>query len=306
MSLRALIPMPEGLGLLGELPEGVDVEVWDGSGAPPDGGAEVGFWVPPFPPFAAYAEAFAELPGLSVVQTLTAGHEDASASLPPGVTLCNAGGIHDGPVAEWAVTSLLAVLRRVPVYAAAQRAGAGREGESDSLIDRRVMLLGHGGIGRAVDRRLAGFEADVVSVASRARDAVHGPEDLDRLLPGCGAVIVAVPLSDATRGLVGKDFLARLPDGAVLVNVSRGAVVDQHALAAELWSGRLWAALDVATPDPLPADHPLRFCPNLLYTPHVAGATTSALPRAFGFVGAQLRRWAAGEPLASICFPSSP
>jgi phosphoglycerate dehydrogenase-like enzyme len=91
---------------------------------------------------------------------------------------------------------------------------------------------------------------------------VHGPDALERLLPGCGAVIIAVPLGLDTRGLVDGEFLARLPDGAVLVKVSRGPVVDQTALAAELWSGRLRAALDVATPDPLAPDDPLRGCPT--------------------------------------------
>jgi len=298
--VRALIPMPEGRELLGVLPEAVEVGVWDAHGAPPGGGAGVSFWVPPFPPLDSYAAAFAELPDLRAVQTLTAGYDHVSAALPRGLTLCNAGGVHDGPAAEWAVTSLLAVLRRVPHYVLAQRDGAGRDGESDSLIGRRVMILGHGGIGRAVHRRLDGFEAEVVAVASRSRDGVHGPEELSRLLPGCDAVIIAVSLSPSTRGLVGADFLGRLPEGAVIVNVARGPVVDQQALAAELWSGRLRAALDVSVPDPLVNDDPLRQCPNLLYTPHIAGATSLALPRAFGLVGEQLRRLAGGEPLLNV------
>jgi phosphoglycerate dehydrogenase-like enzyme len=292
--------MPEGRELLGALPAAVEVGVWDARGAPPGGGSGVSFWVPPFPPLDSYAEAFAELPDLRAVQTLTAGYDHVSVALPRGLTLCNAGGVHDGPAAEWAVTALLAVLRRVPHYVQAQREGRAREGESDSLIGRRVMILGHGGIGRAVHGRLHGFEAEVVAVASRARDGVHGPERLRRLLPGCDAVIIAVPLNAATRGLIGADFLARLPDGAVLVNVSRGPVIDQDALAAELWSGRLRAALDVSVPDPLAGDDPLRGCPNLLYTPHIAGATTLALPRAFGLVGDQLRRLAGGEPLLNV------
>jgi phosphoglycerate dehydrogenase-like enzyme len=297
---RALIPMAEGLALLGELPEGVTVELWDATGPPPGGGAGVGFWVPPFTPLGQYAERFAQLPDLRVAQTLTSGFEHVIASLPPGVTLCNAGGVHDGPVAEWAVTLLLSVLRRVPFYVRAQANGAPRDGESQTLVGRTVMLLGHGGIGRAIERRLQGFETEIVRVASRPRDGVHGPEDLPALLPRCDAVIVAVPLGPDTRGLVDAAFLARLPDGAVLVNIARGAVVDQDALAAELWSGRLHAALDVATPDPLPADDPLRACPNLLYSPHVAGATSLTLPRVFGFAGDQIRRWAAGAPLVNV------
>lgn len=297
---RALIPMEEGRALLRELPADLAIEVWDATGPPPGGGAGVGFWVPPFPPLGDYAGRFAQLPDLQVAQTLTSGFEHVAASLPPGVALCNAAGVHDGPVAEWAVTALLSVLRRVPYYARVQSDGADRDRESDTLVGRTVMLLGHGGIGRAIERRLAGFDAQILRVARHPRAGVHAREDLARLLPGCDAVIIAIPLNAETRGLVGTEFLAHLPDGAVLVNIARGAVIDQAALAVELWSGRLRAALDVAVPDPLPSGHPLRDCPNLFYTPHVAGATPLALPRAFGFAGDQLRRWAAGEPLLNL------
>jgi phosphoglycerate dehydrogenase-like enzyme len=119
-------------------------------------------------------------------------------------------------------------------------------------------------------------------------------------LPGADVVVLAVPVTDGTRGLVDAAFLAALPDGALVVNVARGAVVDQDALARELESGRLRAALDVTTPDPLPGDHGLRGLENLLYTPHVAAATDTIFPRIFAMVGEQIRRWCDGEPLANV------
>ena len=140
-------------------------------------------------------------------------------------------------------------------------------------------------------------------VASRAREGVHGPEDLDTLLPDCDIVVVLAALSEQTAGLVDAAFLARLPDGALVLNAARGGVLDQDALLAELRAGRLLAALDVADPDPLPADHPLLGAPGVLYTPHVAGATRATLPNVYGFVGEQVRRHAAGEPLVNVITP---
>jgi phosphoglycerate dehydrogenase-like enzyme len=113
------------------------------------------------------------------------------------------------------------------------------------------------------------------------------------------AVVVLVPLSDQTRGLVGRDFLARLRDQAVLVNVARGAVVDTDALLAETSSGRLLAALDVTDPEPLPAEHPLWRSPGVLISPHVGGATTAMQPRILRLLREQLGRFAAGDALVN-------
>jgi phosphoglycerate dehydrogenase-like enzyme len=286
--------------LLGKLPPGVYVDVWDAQGRPPANGQAVEFWVPPFPPLSDYVSAVGQLPGLRVIQTLTAGYDHVRPSVPPGVTLCNAGDVHNGPAAEWAVAALLAVARSLPTYVHAQAAGQSDRHESDSLIDKTILILGYGGIGKAVEQRLAGFEAEVIRVAGHSRPGVHGPEELDRLLPRTDIVIICVPLSSATTGLVDANFLSRLPDRAIVVNVARGPVVDQAALEAEVRAGRLRAALDVATPDPLPPGHSLRQCQSVLYTPHVAGATRLALPRVFGLVGDQIRRSVAGQPLLNV------
>jgi phosphoglycerate dehydrogenase-like enzyme len=126
---------------------------------------------------------------------------------------------------------------------------------------------------------------------------VHGVDELPELLPHAEVVVLVVPLTAATRGLVDAGFLAALPDGALLVNAARGPVVDTTALLAEAESGRISAALDVTDPEPLPAGHPLWRLPNVLLTPHVGGAVRGLLPRAYRLAGAQLRRFVAGEPL---------
>ncbi|HTU84511.1 MAG TPA: 2-hydroxyacid dehydrogenase [Solirubrobacteraceae bacterium] len=298
--MRALVPLVEGVELIGPLPAGVRVDVWDASGDPPGGGDGVEVWVPPFPPIDDYETPLSKLPQLRVVQMLTAGYDHIRPYVPDEVTLCNAGSVHDGPAAEWVLSALLAVVRRLPIYVEEQRSGSVMRKESDTLIGKTVLILGYGGIGQAVERRLAGFEVKVIRVASRAREGVHGPEDLPDLLPRADVVVLALPLSDRTRDLVDAEFLACLPDGAIVVNASRGPVVDQEALQAELERERLRAALDVTTPDPLQAEHPIRFLRNVLYTPHVAGATRLVLPRAFGLVGDQIRRCHGREPLTNV------
>jgi phosphoglycerate dehydrogenase-like enzyme len=175
-----------------------------------------------------------------------------------------------------------------------------------SLADKRVLVLGYGNIGRAVVRRLLPFEVSVTAVASRARDgddlvdAVHGIDELPDLLPHHDVVVVIVPLTDATRGLVDAEALALLPDGAVVVNVARGPVVDTDALVAECASGRLRAGLDVTDPEPLPADHPLWTTPGVLITPHVGGATDAMRPRAVALVRRQVEALRDGRPLDNV------
>ncbi len=195
---------------------------------------------------------------------------------------------------------LLASVRELLRFAHQQRDGRWESARTDELAGRRVLVLGAGDIGEAVARRLEPFDVDVVRVARRARDNVHSTDELPSLLPQAQVVVVLVPLTDETRQIVDAAFLARLPDGALVVNASRGAVVDSDALLRELRSGRLRAALDVTEPEPLPPGHPLWSAPGLLLTPHVAGRVPSLLARAYTLVGQQLWRHARGEPLRNV------
>lgn len=285
--------------MLGALPDSVEVDVWDGESSLPERIEEVQLYVPPWLPGKQVGAAMGRMTSLRVVQALTAGVDHVRPLVPAGAVLCDARGVHDAATSEWVLMAVLASLRGLPVMVAEQ-AGGGARPSGDTLDGKRVMILGHGSIGRAVERRLDGFDVELVRVASRARAGVHGVDELDALLPGVDVLVVLVPRSETTVDLVSRERLGQLPDGALVVNVARGGLVDEQALLAEVRVGRLRAALDVAEPDPLPAGHPLRTAPGVLYTPHIAGATRMTLPRVYGFVGRQLRRLAAGEPLENV------
>jgi phosphoglycerate dehydrogenase-like enzyme len=305
------LPYDDAVQRMGGLPDGFTADVWDGFGPLPGSAAEVEFFVLPY---LAGVGALAPVPRMArlrVLQTLTAGYDDVLPAVPTGVTLCNAPGVHDASTAELALALMLASLRGLPDFVRAADLGRWESGPRAALADRTVLVVGYGGVGRAVERRLAGFEVDVLRVARTARVAptgqVHPMTDLPDLLPAADVVVLCLPLTPDTRHLVDSRFLARMRDGALLVNVSRGAVVDTPALVAEIRTGRLQAALDVTDPEPLPAGHPLWSLPGVLVSPHVGGNTSAFLPRAFTFLAEQLRRYAAGQELVGVIFgPSGP
>ncbi len=280
-----------------DLPAGVEVDVYDGHGAPPTSPVEM--YVLPYMAGAAPAQLMADLPTLRVAQTLTAGIDDVRPHVPEGVTLCNARGVHDASTAELALALVLAAQRGIPDHVRAAGQGEWAHDTRPSLADRRVLLVGYGSVGAAVEARLAGFECDVRRVALRARAGVEPYESLPSLLPWAEVVVLTVPMTDETRGLVDAAFLAALPDGALVVNVARGPVVVTDDLVAELATGRLRAALDVTDPEPLPPGHPL-WSSGALISPHVGGNSTAFQPRARRLVAEQVARYVAGEPLANV------
>jgi phosphoglycerate dehydrogenase-like enzyme len=297
----AVVPTEEGRDLLGPPPEGVEVAVWGPADeTPPPQAARAGFWVPQYLSPDALGRQLAGLPELRVVQLLTAGADAYVGKLPAGVTLCDARGVHGSSTSEWVLTAILASLREFPGFVLDQQARRWSPHGTGELAGSRVLVVGAGDVGDAIRRRLLPFEVTVTMVARTARDGVHGIDELPDLLPAADVVVVVVPLTDATRGLVGTGFLARMRTGALLVNAARGPVADTAALLAELESGRLRAAVDVTDPEPLPADHPLWAAPGLLLTPHVGGAVTGFPRRAYGLVRAQLARWARDEPLENV------
>lgn len=302
---------------LGSLPEGVDVDFFtteDCSGDAirwPDTLGEVEFMVLPYLTGSLGLSRAAEMPRLKVVQSLLAGYEDLVPLVPDGVTLCTGAGIHDTSTAELALGLALANLRAIDVHArnGADPARRWSRAFGRSLADRRALILGYGRIGHAIRRRLEGFEtAGITLVARRERVGdlaggepyVHPFEHLPELLPATDVLFVIAPLTEQTEHLLDAEALALLPDGALVVNVARGRIVDTEALLAECARGRLRAALDVTDPEPLPADHPLWTTPGVTITPHVGGWSDAFQPRADALIGAQLRRWAAGEPLRNV------
>ncbi|HYH34861.1 MAG TPA: 2-hydroxyacid dehydrogenase [Nocardioides sp.] len=279
---------------------GVDVVLWDGTGEP-DRRIEV--CVPDYRCTPETLRRLEGLPRLRVVQTQLAGYDGQLELLAPGVTLCNASGVHDDATAEHAVGLTLAVLRGIPESVRGHGSWQRLPEERRSLADSSVLVLGYGSIGRALAGRLLAHQARVTAVARRPREddlvaRVHGLDDLAALLPDQHVVVVLLPLSEATRGFVGREVLGRMADGTLVVNVARGGVLDTEAVLAE--AGRLRFALDVTDPEPLPDGHPLWRAPDVLITPHVAGGTTAMLPRISALVRDQLERYVAGRPLRNV------
>jgi phosphoglycerate dehydrogenase-like enzyme len=259
------------------------------------------------------AALFERLPNLRVVQSISAGVDSLLPLVPKGVVVCGASGAYDIAVAEWIVATLLALRWRLPGFLELQRraewdsnagnwftTGPSSVGPVDDLDGATVLILGHGSIGRALAARLAPFGAHVVGVARHARADAEPPEALPRILPEADVVVVLVPLTPETEGMVDAQFLARMKDGALLINAARGAIVDTDALIEALNAGRIRAALDVTDPEPLPPEHPLWHATNVVITPHVAGAVICSRVRAYRIAGEQLRRYVAGDPLLNV------
>ncbi|MFM7564507.1 MAG: NAD(P)-dependent oxidoreductase [Planctomycetota bacterium] len=251
-----------------------------------------------------------DLPSLRIVQSLNSGVDWLLPSLPATIEVYNASGVHDAAVAEWIVAVLLSLRRRLPELHEAQQRGewiantteatvSGLEpiGPIDTFEGGRVLIIGFGSIGRALATRLATFGIRVQGVARRARPDALTMDALPDLIPAADAVVLLVPLSEETEHLVNSTFLARMKRGAILINAARGRLVDTDALIEALRKRQLYAALDVTDPEPLPNDHPLWQAPNLLITPHVAGAVASWQARAYRFTREQLLRYISGQPL---------
>lgn len=246
------------------------------------------------------ATLLAKMPRLKVVQTVSAGVDVIVPMLPEGVTLCSARGAYS-IVAEWVVGAILAAFKSFPIYRDRQRDGRWSL-DSDSvrrLTGSTVLIVGYGGIAQAVEERLVPFGVEMLRVARRERSGVATLAELPALLPRADAVVLLVPLTAETDGLVDAGFLAAMRADAVLVNAARGRVVQTDALVAALRTGRISAVLDVTDPEPLPEHHELFGIPNVFITPHIAGGRI-ARTEVFEFLAGQLRRFALGEPLANV------
>jgi len=245
------------------------------------------------------------------VQTTSAGYAafPLDAFQERGIAFANAGDLHSETVAEHAFTLLLAINRDLPGFLEDQRRHRWDRSELSGLTDLAgdsLTVLGLGNIGEAVARRALAFEMTVTGVKRDPEDydgclaagQVVGPAGLPPLLPETDVLVCCVPLTDDTRGLVDASILEALPETAVLVNVSRGPVVDTDALLAALDAGALGAAgLDVFETEPLPTDSPLWDRDDVLITPHVAGRSNAFVPRFIDLFAANLQAWESGTPL---------
>lgn len=288
--------------------------------AEPQRAIEIEFWIAPV--YQREGEqVFRHLRGVRVAQSLLAGVDWLQPLLPPGVTLCDGQGMHNIPTAEWVVAAILNSLKYFPLYSALQQDQKWRErGKADEqyraihrttqvnfppvlqeeLYGKRVMIVGYGSIGRSIEERLLPFGVDIVRVARSARPGVEPAERLLDLLPTADIIVLIVPQTPETRGMIGEREFAQMKQGALLVNAARGPVVQAPALLTALEKGRIRAALDVTDPEPLIADHPLWSAPNVFITPHVAASSPMLLPRAIAFAVEQVARYLKGEPLQNV------
>jgi phosphoglycerate dehydrogenase-like enzyme len=297
--LLVLVPDEYGVSALSSVDGVRAVHYRPGEPLPPEA-AEARVLIPRFLQGTNPREIYAQLPRLELVQLLSAGAEQFVGQIPDGVLLSTCRGAHGGSTAEWAIGALLAIYRDFPAFEAARLERRWDYHATETLQDKRVLVVGAGDLGEQFRRRLEPFDASATLVGRTARDGVHGMDELPELLGRHDAVLVVVPLTDETTRMVDAEFLAAMPDGAILVNGARGPVVDTDALLAELTSGRLRAALDVTDPEPLPAEHPLWTAPGLFLTPHVAGSCTGTKRRSYAVAAAELARFAAGEQPANL------
>jgi phosphoglycerate dehydrogenase-like enzyme len=287
-----------------------------------DNDVNIDVWIPD-PYVTAALKVWPHLRGVRLVLALMAGTEWIPGAVGPHVTICNAHGAHNVSTAEWTVTSILAVLKHIPLYldvqhsgqwkrrfeATAQYAAITGDGRPlyppvliEELTGKTVLMVGYGGIGQEIERMLAPFHVEMLRVARsvRTNPEVHAVSELDSLLPRAEIVILILPLTAESNKLIGPHQLALMRQGALLVNAARGPIVNTDALVAALNAGRIRAALDVTDPEPLPEGHPLWRCPNLLLTPHVAGSSPQFAPRSLRTAAGELRRYINGEPMHNV------
>jgi phosphoglycerate dehydrogenase-like enzyme len=294
-SPRLKVLVPHGIGFEKMDTSGTVEAVYYEPGDPwPPGHLDATVVVVGYENAAAVGARLAELPDLRLIQTLNAGYEQWLPLLPDGVLLSNGRGAHGGSSAEWVVAALLAIYRDLRLFNEQQSEGIWREKDTETLIGKRVVVLGAGDLAANLASRLAPFETDVTLVGRRPRPGVHELADIDALLPAADVVVAMLPGNESTHHVIDAKFLAKLRDGTVVVNAGRGGSVDTDALLAELTSGRLRAALDVTDPEPLPVGHPLWSAPGLLLTPHVAGSTAGAWERAWAVAMHQIEVFASG------------
>ena len=305
--------------LFRDFPEGVElIRIPD----PPDHDIEIDVWIPD--PYSNRAtRAWPRLHGVRLVLSMLAGTEWIPPLVGPHVTICNARGAHNISTAELTLAAILSMLKYFPMYYDIQREGrwkrrfeapphyAAITGDErpwyppvmvEELTGKRVLLVGYGSIGKEIERMLEPFHVELLRVARNAHTEpeVHPVGELDSLLSRAEIVVLILPSTDESRGLIGGRQFALMQQGTLLVNAARGPIVQTDALVEALQSGKIRAAIDVTDPEPLPDGHPLWSCPNLLITPHIGGSSVQFAPRALRAAANELRRYMNGEPLHNV------
>ncbi|MGB6191985.1 MAG: NAD(P)-dependent oxidoreductase [Terracidiphilus sp.] len=283
---------------------------------------DIDVWIPdPYPTRA--QRIVPHLRGVKLVLSLMAGTEWIPAAMGPHVTICNAHGAHNISTSEWTITAILSMLKYFPLYLDIQRSGIWKRrfeatahyeqitGDTrphyppvmqEELTGKTVLLVGYGAIGKEIERMMAPFDVTMLRVARSARSAprVESVRELDNLIPQAQVIVLILPATAETHHLIGPRQFTLMKKGTLLVNAARGPIVDTDGLVMALNAGKIRAAVDVTDPEPLPPEHPLWKCPNLLITPHIGGSSTQFAPRAVKTAEGELRRYIAGEPLRNV------
>jgi phosphoglycerate dehydrogenase-like enzyme len=283
-----------------KMPAGMTHAATDGIAPSVEDLESIEFFVPRYMGGPAAISMIGQMKSLKVIQSPNAGVDDLLAILPKGVTLCNAAGVHDASTAELAVALSIASRRGFADFARNQAVGAWVHERKPSLTDSNIAIVGFGNIGKMIAAMLKPFDVKVSAFSNSGRDGSFTMDHFDAMLPTFDVVILIVPLNSGTRHFMNATRLRAMKDGAALVNVARGPIVDTEALIAELQTGRITAGLDVTDPEPLPDGHPLWSTPNVIITPHVGGDSQAFIPRGRKLVEEQAARYAAGEPLLHI------
>ncbi len=319
MTLRVGYPATLSAELLRGFPDGIElIPVSDKM----DRCVEIDVWIPD--PYANRAmRAWPQLRDVKLVLCMLAGTEWIPPLVGPHVIICSARGAHNVATAEWAVAAILAMLKYFPLYLDIQRSGVWKRrfeasehyakisGDAqqiyppvllEELAGKTVLLIGYGEIGKEIERMLAPFHVNLLRVARTARTEpeVHAVSELDALLPRAEVVVLILPSTPENHSMIDRPQLALMPQGALLVNAARGPIVNTDALVEALNAGRIRAALDVTDPEPLPVDHPLWNCPNLLITPHIGASSPQFSANALRTAAEELRRYMNGEPLRNV------
>ncbi|WP_313814684.1 2-hydroxyacid dehydrogenase [Glutamicibacter sp.] len=288
-------PTAELLEAVGELPENLKPVIWDLETDPNSSLDDIDIAIFPYMADPKFLANVRKAKNVKIVQTQTTGYDGMIDMIGDRADICTAAGVHAAATAEIALGLTIASLRGFPTSVRDQQTGRWNPQQWPGLADRTVGVVGVGGIGGEIRKRLEPFEVNLLRFGSKARHDEHGQvfdtDQLPELAAQIEVLILIVPLNDSTHHLVDARLLAQLPDGATIVNVARGPVVDTDALVTEVVSGRLNVASDVFDPEPLPSDHPLWQCPNALITPHNGGNTSAFFPRMVKLLKRQLLAW---------------
>ncbi|KQQ94870.1 hydroxyacid dehydrogenase [Arthrobacter sp. Leaf141] len=287
------------------LPAGIEASVWDLRSGPEGIALDaIDAVILPYIDASAVLGSLSKTPNLKFVQTQSTGFDGVPEAAGPETAVASASGVHAAATAELAIGLMIAKLRGIDQAVRDQQTGNWQPQRRSSLADRKVLLVGVGGIGNEIAKRLEPFEVEITRVGSSARGdstgRIHASYELAALAQSHDILVAVTPLNEHTHRLVDASVLAALPNGALVVNVGRGPVVDTAALTAEVLSGRLHCALDVVDPEPLPANHPLWSSPNALITPHIGGNASAFEPRIVKLLASQLKALASGDRPANL------